>query len=190
VVLSAVIVAGIGAYLFLSTTDAGRDTKRNLLPYQILAGTLSDPDQSVFRFLQHSQTVAEGYRARTSRWPTVQTLAEMGVEPFAQPTAARTTLRWERVQQGGTVNYIGVPTEMSAPAWLLAIQEPDPGAPPDPAPLDEEHHRLPDGTTLHLYVWMHRDGGAVVPSFVRQPQHDGWIEVLTSPPNPVLPARR
>jgi len=75
-------------------------------------------------------------------------------------------------------------------AWLLEIQEPEPGAAPDPAPNDEEHHRLPDGTTLHVYVWMHRLGGQVPSGFVPQPQNTGWIEMFAQAPNPVYAIRR
>ena len=72
--------------------------------------------------------------------------------------------------------------------WLT-IQEPEPGALPDPSPNDDEHHRLPDGTTLHIYVWMHRYGGQVPAAFVPLPQNSGWIEVFSAPPNPVAPRR-
>ena len=43
---------------------------------------------------------------------------------------------------GAFVNYLGVPRRAGAPAWLVLVQEPEPGAPPDPAREDEEHHRL------------------------------------------------
>ena len=76
------------------------------------------------------------------------------------------------------------------PAWLLEIQEPEPGTAPDPAPNDEEHHRLPDGTTLHVYVWTHRLGGQLTPDFVPQPQNTGWVEVFEQVPNPVYAIRR
>ena len=66
----------------------------------------------------------------------------------------------------------------------------EPGLPPDPAPNDEEHHRLPDGTMLHIYVWMHRYGGDVPVGFVRQPQASGWTQVFSAVPNPVFYKRR
>jgi hypothetical protein len=81
--------------------------------------------------------------------------------------------------QGGTVNYVGIPNEPSAAAWLLAILEPEAGAPPDPAPNDETHHRLPDGTTLHVSIWQvpentRRSGF----SAVAMPQNEGWTQLL------------
>jgi hypothetical protein len=206
-VLGGLIVAGVGGYLFLNTTSAGRDSQRNLLPYQTLARTLPESEQSLFQALQKGQLAAEAERVRTSRWPDVPALASAGVAPFAasrsaaaqsaaaQPAGAvgganAATMRWEQFQRGTMVNYVGVPADESAPAWLLAVQEPEPGALPDPAPVDEEHHRLADGTVLHIYIWMHRYGGRVAPRFVPQPQNDGWIQVFSAPPNPVLPPRR
>ena len=191
-VLGGLIAAGVGGYLLLNTTSAGRDSQRNLLPYQTLARTLPDSEQSMFHAVRKGQLAAEAERVRTSRWPDAQTLASAGVAPFAGPQAGATTapLRWEQFQRGTLVNYLGVPADESAPAWLLAVQEPEPGALPDPAPVDEEHHRLADGTVLHIYIWMHRYGGRIAPRFVPQPQNDGWIQVFSAPPNPVLPPGR
>jgi hypothetical protein len=62
--------------------------------------------------------------------------------------------------------------------------------PPDPAPLDEEHHRLPDGTMLHTYIWTHRFGGQIQVGFIRQPQNSGWTEVFSTPPDPAFYNRR
>ena len=70
------------------------------------------------------------------------------------------------------------------------IQEPDPAAPPDRAPNDEEHHRLPDGRALHIYVWMHRFGGQMKSEFVPQPQGSGWAQVLTKPSTLMAPTAR
>ena len=191
-VLGGLIATGIGGYVLLNTASAGRDSQRNLLPYQTLARTLPESEQSSFHAIQKGQLAAEVERVRTSRWPDAQTLAAAGVAPFAAPqgNANAAAMRWEQFQHGTTVNYVGVPGDASAPAWLLAVQEPEPGSLPDPAPIDEEHHRLSDGTVLHIYIWMHRYGGQIAPRFVPQPQNDGWIQVFSAPPNPVLPPRR
>jgi hypothetical protein len=68
----------------------------------------------------------------------------------------------------------------------MVLQEPEPNMPPDPAPLDDEHHKLPDGTTMHVYVWMHQYGGRVTPGFIAQPQAQGWTQVFRVPPNPLF----
>ena len=49
----------------------------------------------------------------------------------------------------------------------------------DPAPNDETHHRLPDGTTLHVSIWnmpeaKRRSGFAAL----RLPQNEGWTNWL------------
>jgi hypothetical protein len=72
-----------------------------------------------------------------------------------------------------------VPSDTSQRAWVLVILEPEPGAPADPAPNDETHHRLPDGTTLHVSIWnmpeeKRRSGFAAL----RLPQNEGWTNWL------------
>jgi hypothetical protein len=61
---------------------------------------------------------------------------------------------------------------------------------PDLSPVDNEHHRLPDGTMIHLYTWMYRYGSQVTPAFVRQPYMSGWTEVFLQTPNPLATTRR
>ena len=63
--------------------------------------------------------------------------------------------------------------------------EPEPGMPPDPAPNDETHHRLTDGTTLHVSIWnmpeeKRRSGFAAL----RLPQNDGWTNWLVGSDGP------
>ncbi|MQA28601.1 MAG: hypothetical protein GEU82_02020 [Luteitalea sp.] len=185
--VTALVIGAVGLYLTLRVFGGGRDPARNLLPYQTLARTLTASEQQMFTALRGGLPDLESERARTSRWPEPVVLAAGGVPPFS--TGAADGMEWQRFQQSATVNYIGLPAEPSAPAWLLMIQEPEPNQPPDPAPLDEEHHRLPDGTTLHIYVWMHRYGGRIGAGFVPQPQTNGWTEVFTAPPNPILSTR-
>lgn len=185
--LAALVIGAVGFYLTLRAFGGSRDVTRNLLPYQVLAHTLADSERQMYAALRRGLLDLEAERARTSRWPQPLALAAAGVPPFS--TGAADRIEWHRFQQGATVNYLGRPTEPSAPAWILAIQEPEPNAPPDPAPNDDEHHRLPDGTTLHIYVWMHRYGGRIAAEFVAQPQHNGWTEVFATPPNPILSKR-
>jgi hypothetical protein len=152
--LGGLIVTAVVVYLALNATGVN-DKSRSLLPYQALAATLPESDQTQFRALRDSLLQAESARARTKRWPE-----------------------------------IGALTLPSKPAWLLEIQEPEPGTAPDPAPNDEQHHRLPDGTTLHIYVWTHRLGGQIASEFVAQPQNTGWVEVFSQVPNPIYAIRR
>ena len=177
--LAGLVVTAVVIYLALTATTGSDDGDRRLLPYQTLAAALPESDQQQFRALRESLLAAEEARARTSRWPDVATLA--------LPGAGYT---WTRLERGVAINYLGRPADPAKPAWLLEIQEPEPGVAPDPAPNDEEHHRLPDGTTLHVYVWTHRLGGQLATDFVPQPQNTGWIEVFLQVPNPVYAIRR
>jgi hypothetical protein len=185
--IAGLVIGGVALYLALRTFGGTHDVDRNLLPYQTLARTLADSEQQMFTTIRRGLTDVEAERARSSRWPEPLVLASNGVPPFSTSTTDR--IEWQRFQQGATVNYLGLPADPAAPAWLLAVQEPEPNTPPDPAPNDEEHHRLPDGTTLHIYVWMHRYGGRIAAGFVPQPQTDGWTEVFSAPPSPIVPVR-
>ena len=184
--------AGIISILAVYVVVRSRTTDErasSLLPYQTLVRDLPEPDQQMFRSLRQGLLNAEGDRARTGAWPEPSQLSRRGVAPFVA-SAADPAYDWSRLQQGTIINYFGQPRDPAQPAWLLEIQEPEPGMPPDPAPLDEEHHRLPDGTRLHTYVWMHRFGGQVQVGFVRQPQSSGWVEVFSTPPDPAFYNRR
>jgi len=177
--LAGVIVTLVVVYFALNATGGRRDESRNLLPYQTLAATLPESDQQQFRGIREQLLAAEAQRARAKRWPDAAELSLPGAG-----------YRWTRFDRGVITNYLGQPRDASQPAWLLEIQEPEPGMAPDPAPNDEQHHRLPDGTTLHVFVWMHRFGGDVAGDFVPQPQNTGWIEVFSVVPNPVYAIRR
>ena len=176
-ILAGVIVTAVVAYVVLNTAIGGGDTSRGLLPYQTLASGLPEPDQQQFRAIRQGLLALERERARSGAWPN------------AAPTPD-SAYRWAMFQQGTIVNYFGRPSDASQPAWLLEIQEPEPGMPPDPSPTDDEHHRLPDGTVLHIYVWSHPLGAQLTPALVRQPQSAGWTEIFNAVPNPVYYNRR
>jgi hypothetical protein len=184
-VLGGLILGALALYVAVRGFSSSASTGKNLLPYQTLARTLPEADQNVFRAIRQGLLEAEAQRARLARWPQPSALASAGVAPFSDDAA----FAWHQFTQGVAVSYLGVPSDPAASAWLLTIQEPEPNAPPDPSPNDDEHHRLPDGTTLHIYVWMHQYGGRVKAAFVAQPQADGWTQVFSVPPNPILPTR-
>ena len=177
--LAGIIVTVIVVYLALNGSRGDNDSSRGLLPYQALASTLPESDQQQYRAMREALLAAEAERARISRWPDVSTL-----------NLRNPGYEWTRFDRGVVTNYLGRPRDASQPAWLIEIQEPEPGTAPDPAPNDDEHHRLPDGTTLHVYLWMHRFGGQVPAGLVPQPQNTGWTELFTTVPNPVFAIRR
>jgi hypothetical protein len=78
------------------------------------------------------------------------------------------------------VNYRGTPLTPGAPELLAWIQEPVPGYSEvlDPkAPVDETHHRLFDGTVLHVSVWF-RSSPSSSERIVTQPQSAGFLQIV------------
>ncbi|MBV8199488.1 MAG: hypothetical protein JOZ15_02585 [Acidobacteria bacterium] len=143
-------------------TDGGAEA-RDLLPYQRLFRTLDGEDQRLFREMQEGLLEAENVRSSSRRWPAPAALAAQGVPPFADAPGrgGRRLYRWQLRQRGPIVNYLGLPADARDPALLLLVQEPDPqalaagqGAGTLAQATDEVHHRLADGTLLHVSTWM------------------------------------
>ena len=180
--VAAAIVVVAAAYVFrpaIGAPDVRREVPIGLLPYQRLIREAPAEEQRVFRELREGLLEAERIRAQTGHWPDVTTLAADAIPPFAPDPTRSAEYKWTSVRQDWAINYLGIPSESSQPAWLLVILEPEPGAPADPAPDDETHHRLPDGTTLHVSIWSmpeekRRSGFAAL----RLPQNDGWTNWL------------
>ena len=181
---AAAIVLIVAAYIFrpsigTSSNIQSRQPQAGLLPYQQLIRDAVPVEQRLFRELQEGLLEAERIRAETGHWPDVTALEAEGIPPFAPDPTRKIEYKWTSVRQDWATNYLGVPSDPSQPAWVLVILEPEPGAPPDPAPNDETHHRLPDGTTLHVSIWnipeaKRRSGFAAL----RLPQNDGWTNWL------------
>jgi hypothetical protein len=171
---------------------------RDLMPYQRLFRTLDGEDQRIFRELQEGLIEAENVRAAAHRWPAAAALAAQGIPPFAGGPArgGRRGYHWEMRQEGLYVNYLGLPADRRDPAFLLLVQEPDPQAPPAGPPGqpilpgDEIHHRLEDGTILHVSTWMLRPGGAGAADaagrggVIAEPFARGWTQLLIGAPRP------
>ena len=177
------------ALMYLITNSATfRDpgtANRNLLPFQVLVRDRPPIEQRMFRELQEGLLEAETRRTMTGTWPAVSALAADGVPPFAlDPTARGGRYDWSLVQSGALVNYLGIPRESSAPAWLVVIQEPEPGVPPDQTYEDEEHHRLITGVMLHVSTWARADSG-VATRITRSPQTEGWTQLYAVGPSAI-----
>ena len=185
--VTALVIGAVGLYLTLRLFGGSGDAARNLLPYQTLVRTLTTTEQQMFTALRRGLPDLESERARTSQLAGTDGAGGRRRAPLFDRRGRRHAVAALPAGRHGQLPRAARRT--SAPAWLLMIQEPEPNEPPDPAPLDEEHHRLPDGTTLHIYVWMHRYGGRMPAGFVPQPQANGWTEVFSAPPNPILPTR-
>ena len=180
------IVAIVAAYLLRPaalggvTASSRASAPGNLLPFQALVSSAPDVDQRMFRELQEGLLECERIRGATRQWPEPSALAADGIPPFAaDPTRKDARYQWTKLAQGSTVNYLGLPSTPTAPAWLLVILEPEPGAPPDPAPNDETHHRLSDGTTLHVSIWrIPEQSRRTGFNPVQLPQNDGWTQLM------------
>jgi len=183
-----VIVLGVWLYLASSLGEATA-TRKNLLPYQTVIQSRPDADQRMFRELQEALLEAERGRSADSAWPEPAAMADQGIPPFAvDPTAKAARFRWQLLKSGTLVNYLGVPDRAGVPAWLLLIQEPDPGVPPDQNFEDEEHNRLLDGTMLHVSTWSFADGIHAAGKLVRLPQAEGWTQIYAiGPGRPAKP---
>jgi hypothetical protein len=180
------IAAVVWIYLANNPFPAGDGSllQRALLPYQKIVQSLPPEEQRLFRELQVSLLEAETIRSTEGTWPDVDRLATEGVEPFSpNPTARGTTYRWQLLRTGFFVNYLGVPDDAASPAWLVLVQEPDPKGPPELFQDDQEHHRLVDGTILHVSIWNHPDRKRFVPKPVQLPQSEGWIQLYVADPS-------
>lgn len=168
-----------GAWIYVVSASGNDPSTRRLLPFQELISTRPSAEIRVFRELQEGLIEAEAIRASTGEWPTAEALAAEGIPPFAHdPTAGAHACRWVQRQEGATVTYMGVPEQPGAPAWLIVVREPAPGERPDQPNEDEEHHRLTDGTMLHVSTWLREDAPSTGTSFVRTPQAEGWTQVF------------
>jgi hypothetical protein len=186
------MVVVIGVWMYLATDGAtfrdARGTNRHLLPFQALIQDRPSIEQRMFRELQEGLLEAEARRAERGTWPAVPSLAVDGIPPFAlDPTAKGGQYDWRLIAAGAFVNYLGLPQRPGAPAWLVLVQEPEPGAPPDPAREDEEHHRLITGDMLHVSTWVRGDA-RVESRIIRAPQAEGWTQLYAVGPSPSQPA--
>jgi hypothetical protein len=181
------IVAVLAVYLIRPAPDASRGnaSARNLLPYQALVRDVPSAEQRIFRELQEGLLEAERLRSATGKWPEVPVLAADGIPPFApDPTARGASYRWRVLNQGVFTNYLGIPSTPDAPAWLLVIREPELGSAPDLAPNDEEHHRLSDGTVLHVSTWNVPEASRVSGGLlaIQRPEIEGWRQLIVGAP--------
>jgi hypothetical protein len=181
------MVVMIGVWMFLAAggapfRDPGGAT-RHLLPFQALIDDRPALEQRTFRELQEGLLEAESRRASSGTWPDVTSLASEGIPPVAaDPTAKAGVYDWRLAINGAFVNYLGMPRNAGGSMWLVLVQEPEPGAPPDPAREDEEHHRLLNGEMLHVSTWVRADG-RVPTGVVRAPQAEGWTQLYAVGPS-------
>lgn len=118
---------------------------------EIAFGKLDADEQRMYRRALEGLAEAEDVRAATGAWPTVEELARRGIAPFAPDPIDRANYRWRLVRDKLVVSYVGIPSA-DRPALVISAIEPEPGA-GEVVDVDETHHRLPDGTMIHVGVW-------------------------------------
>lgn len=190
-VVRAAMATAVGVWIYLASTAStlgGGADQRNLLPFQKLIANRPAGEQRTFRELQEGLLEIEVGRSASGAWPATDALSADGVPPFAPDPTRRLQMTWQRLESRTIVNYLGVPMATDGPAWLLLVQEPEPGVPPDQTFEDEEHHRLANGTMLHVSTWMHQDGRNVGKRLVRLPQAEGWMQLYAVGPAAAGPA--
>jgi len=141
---------------------------------------LETVDQRMFRQVQEGLVEAESVRASRGTWPEVAEMSAEGIPPFAPDPLDRAGYRWGLLQSGTIVNYLGVPSkDPSRPTLAIVMLEPEPGVPDPNAVEDEVHHRLPDGTWLHVSIWMGPTLQNAQWPAAAPPVERGWKRVVT-----------
>ena len=184
------VAVGIWIYVAFAAGVGGGTPERNLLPFQKLAADRPPGEQRMFRELQEGLIEAEAVRSASSRWPSAEQLSAGGIPPFALDPTNRSKYDWNVLRGGMITNYLGVP-RAGGSRWLVLVQEPEPGVPPDQTFEDEEHHRLANGTMIHVSTWVH-DGPPPPDRLVRVPQSEGWTQLYAVGPSrrPAAPSTR
>ena len=143
--------------------------------WQRSVSTLREGEQTRYRQVRAAVLALEKRRSGAA-WPEVEALAAEQVSPFDEAG-----VRWVKRQHGVYVNYLGTPRAPEQWRWLVLFIEPSPTAFKEPpAPNDEEHHTLGDGTALHVTVWTAPNEGPLPDQVLAFPVADGWVEVRSN----------
>jgi hypothetical protein len=140
---------------------------------------LPSDDQRIYNEAVGGLADAESVRSRTGRWPDVAELAARHIAPFAPDPIDRAAYAWRIERDGLLVNYIGTPSaESKRPELAIIVLEPDPSTPIDPEAVeDEQHHKLRDGTLLHVSIW--RGSRTLAAAVTAPPIELGWRRITT-----------
>jgi hypothetical protein len=168
----------------LTWNRTGDAAKPKLEIDEVAFASLAPADQRMFRASLEGLGEAEDVRSRTRTWPTVEALAARGIPPFAADPLDRAGYAWRMLRDGTLINYIGTPAASAGPTFVISVLEPDPGTAPDPqVETDESHHRLGDGTMLHVSIWTGSRTLGV--AMATPPFEDGWRRItMLSPEAP------
>lgn len=154
-----------------------RSSARKAAFDQVAFRDLDSDAQRMFRLAQEGLTEAEDVRSRTNQWPTVESLAARNIPPFASDPIDTAGYHWRMLEDGTLIDYVAAPEPGSPrPTFAIVILEPDPGTPIDPsAATDEVHHKLRDGTLLHVGIWTGKK--PMEHAVAMPPLEDGWRQI-------------
>lgn len=143
--------------------------------YQVAFPALGFEEQRVGRALLAGLDEVCWARGEAGRWPEAGSLAAEGVFPGIARIEGRV--------QGEAVLY----RFDGAPAWLAELA-PTPTAGVDPAHVesllaDGRHRRAPDGTLVHVALWIGPPGRSE--GFPFNPALEGWRELVVPAPTEV-----
>ncbi|MFO0759953.1 MAG: hypothetical protein U0359_25940 [Byssovorax sp.] len=152
-------------------------------PFERRFADLDSEEQRIYRALGEGITEAEGRRSQAGAWPTIEQLAAEGIPPFSPDPIDRSRTTWAMIHRGTFTNYLGTPDPASGrPSWIVMITEPDPGTPVDPSAIvDEVHHRLRDGTMIHVVIGLGPALGPLTEPIGVLPFERGYRQILTAP---------
>lgn len=154
-ILWLVIALGVfAAGTFFSKRSKPQDTPS----WQRPVSELTEPQQKFYATLRELLRKAEAERGKSKSWP-----APAGIFPEG----------FSLQQQGIYVNYAG---EREGLRWLVLFIEPDPRFPAENVREDDEHHRLSDGTMLHVTVWTQPTSEPRPERVTAFPAAEGWVE--------------
>lgn len=183
----AIMIAGMSSGAVAARRVAAGDLGAQLLPHQKLFQHLPGLDQRMVRELHEGLLEIENTRSGLGEWPRVGAMAAAGVPPFsANPTDAR-RFHWRSSGDARAVNYLGLSDGPFKKAFLILVVdsgEPKLGQPGAPR-LDETHHALGDGTSIHVSIWERDDTPQLPDMVIVNPEQSGWIQILGRAPEPV-----
>jgi hypothetical protein len=144
---------------------------------------LDGGSQRMYRSCLDALAEAEATRGKSGAWPTVDQLAAKSLAPFADPLD-KAGYRWTLLNRGMVFDYVGVPDAASGrPTFLINVVEPEPGMVVDPGvPSDETHHRLRDGTMLHVGIWSIPGAKPLADAVPTPAFEDGWRRITMGGP--------
>jgi hypothetical protein len=145
--LVALAVFGVG------TAFSRREEKPPAPSWQRPVAELSEEQRRFYAGVRAFIRDAERARGSTQHWPA--------------------DAAWALRQHRTSVNYV---REDAGLRWLVLVIEPDGRSPPENVPEDDEHHRLSDGTAIHVTVWTQPVSESATEHVTAFPAAEGWVE--------------